>query len=141
MHHKGCHLGCQGIIKNDVGVTGLVEQCHQVVLSKGCTVGGGYCSHVGDDTFLSDVIIGNVVADIFDKAVVAHCDIAQHCTADSSVAGESLVNLYCLVKDTKGHFSVEKDIADVLGRKIFRHVDARPVFGAASVVFEILNLV
>ena len=105
------------------------------------TVGSGDHAYIGYDTLLANIVARDIIAYIFDEAVVAYGDVAQHGTTNTCVAREALVDLDGLVKYSERDFSIEIHVADILRRKIFRHGYACPVVGMASVLFEYRNLV
>ncbi len=116
---KAAKLAVQIAEEDDVSFAHLVEHAHQVSLAVGSSLGGFHGRDVGDVAIITNGVVVDEVAYVFDEAVITYGYIAQGGIVDAGMLYEALAHLHILVEGADVYFAIEHHAVHEVGLEVF----------------------
>ena len=124
------------VVDRDLAATRLVHHCHLYPIAETAGAVAEDDIDVLDETVVGDIVVGNIVLDVLDAAVVAYRDVVQRGIEDARVLVDAAGHLEALHEGTDSHITREAGVTDILEAGLVGHLHAQPVVRRASLLHE-----
>lgn len=136
-----CLVGRETVVDGDFASAGLVEYGDLYAIAE---AGGSVADDnidVLDEAVVLNVVVGDVVLDVLDAAVIADGDIVQRGMEDAGVLMDAAGHFETLLETSQMDFAGEACGTDVLQAGLVGDVDGAPVIRRTALFLQLADLV
>ena len=133
-------MSCEAIMDGHLAAARLVQHGHLHTVAE---AGGAVAKDdidVLDEAVVGDIVVGDIVLDVFDAAVVADGDVVQRGVEDARVLVDTAGHIEALRETADADVTREAGVTDISQTLFVGNLHARPIVGAACLRFQKRNL-
>ena len=131
-------VGRHAVVDGHLAAARLVEHGHVDAVAERCRTIAEDDVHILDETVIADVVVGDIVLDVLDTAVITDGHIVERSMEDARVLVDAAGHVEALLETTDADITREASVADVFEALRVGNLYALPVLGRAALLLKLL---